>query len=497
MQDLLRKSTSVAAELKDLGLFREAAYVDGQWIQASSSETIDVDNPATREIIGRVPKLGGLETRHAIAAANRAFPAWSKKTAKERAAVLRRWFDLMLANQEDLARLMTLEQGKPIAESRGEVAYAAAFLEWFGEEAKRVYGDTIPQHQADKRIVVIKQPIGVVACITPWNFPLAMITRKVGPAIASGCTVVVKPAEQTPFSALALAELAERAGVPKGVFNIVTGSPVEIGAELTSSSIVRKLSFTGSTEVGKLLMAQCAGTIKKLSLELGGNAPFIVFDDADLDAAVEGAMASKYRNTGQTCVSANRFLVQSSIYDAFAEKLLAAVRKLKPAAGWEPGATQGPLIDDAAVEKVENHVRDAQTKGARVLIGGKRHRLGGRFFEPTILADVTTQMAVAREETFGPLAPLLHFETEADAIALANDTELGLAAYFYGRDIARVWRVAEALEYGIVGINTGIISTEVAPFGGVKESGLGREGSKYGIDEFVEIKYLCFGGLRS
>jgi succinate-semialdehyde dehydrogenase/glutarate-semialdehyde dehydrogenase len=497
MQDTLSKSAGVAAELKDARLFREACYVDGQWIRADSGQTISVDNPATREIIGRVPKLNGPETRHAIDAANNAFPAWSKKTAKERAAVLRRWFDLMMANQDDLARLMTLEQGKPLAESRGEVAYAASFLEWFGEEATRVYGDTIPQHQADKRIVVIKQPIGVVACITPWNFPLAMITRKAAPAIASGCTVVVKPAEQTPFSALALAELAERAGVPKGVFNVVTGSPAEIGAELTGNPIVRKLSFTGSTEVGKILMAQCAGTIKKLSLELGGNAPFIVFEDADLDAAVEGAIASKYRNTGQTCVCANRLLVEDAVYDAFAEKLAEAVKKLKPAPGLEAGSTQGPLIDDAAVEKVESHIHDAQSKGAKILVGGKRHVLGGRFFEPTILTGVTTQMAVAREETFGPVAPLFRFKSEADAIALANDTEFGLAAYFYGRDIARVWRVAEALEYGIVGINTGIISTEVAPFGGVKESGLGREGSKYGMDEYLEIKYLCFGGITS
>ncbi len=497
MQNTMTKSGGVAAKLKDPRLFREACYVDGQWIQASSGQTIDVDNPATKEIIGKVPKLSGAETRRAIEAANQSFPAWSKKLAKERAAVLRRWFELVMANQEDLARLMTLEQGKPLAESRGEVAYAAAFLEWFGEEAKRVYGDTIPQHQADKRIVVIKQPIGVVACITPWNFPLAMITRKAGPALGSGCTVVIKPAGQTPFSALALAELAERAGVPQGVLNIVTGSPKEIGAELTANPIVRKLSFTGSTEVGKLLMGQCAGTVKKLSFELGGNAPFIVFEDADLDAAVEGAIASKYRNTGQTCVCTNRFLVQDAVYDSFAEKLVAAVRKLKPAPGLEAGATQGPLIDDGAVEKVENHIRDAQSKGAKILAGGHRHALGGRFFEPTVLTEATPQMTIAREETFGPVAPLFRFKTEADAIALANDTEFGLAAYFYGRDIARVWRVAEALEYGMVGINTGIISTEVAPFGGVKESGLGREGSKYGMDEFVEIKYLCFGGISS
>jgi succinate-semialdehyde dehydrogenase / glutarate-semialdehyde dehydrogenase len=496
MQNTLTKSSNTGAELKDSKLFREACYIDGQWIQAASGQSFDVDNPATGEIIGKVPDLGGAETRHAIEAANRAFPAWTKKPAKERAAILRRWFELMMANQEDLARLMTIEQGKPLTESRGEVAYAAAFLEWFGEEAKRVYGDTIPGHQSDKRIVVIKHPIGVVAAITPWNFPLAMITRKAAPAIAAGCTVVLKPAEQTPFSALALAELAERAGIPAGVFNIVTGNPKEIGAELTSNPIVRKLSFTGSTEVGKLLMAQCAGTIKKLSLELGGNAPFIVFDDADLDAAVEGAIASKYRNTGQTCVCANRLLIQDSVYDAFAAKLSAAVQsQLKPASGLESGATQGPLIDDAAVKKVESHIRDAQSKGAQILLGGKRHSLGGRFFEPTILTGVTPQMAVAREETFGPVAPLFRFRTEADAIALANDTEFGLAAYFYGRDIARVWRVAEALEYGIVGINTGLISTEVAPFGGVKESGLGREGSKYGIDDYLEIKYLCFGGI--
>src|SRR5437762_10096970 len=495
MQTTATKSQSPASQLKEPRLFCEACYIDGQWVQAASGQTLKVDNPATGEIIGTVPKLTGAETRQAIEAANRAFPAWSKKTAKERAAVLRRWFDLMMANQDDLARLMTLEQGKPLSESRGEVAYAAAFLEWFGEEAKRIYGDTIPPHQADKRIVVIKQPIGVVACITPWNFPLAMITRKAGPAIGAGCTVVLKPASQTPFSALALAELAERAGLPKGVLNIVTGSATEIGAEPTSNPTVRKLSFTGSTEIGKILMAQCAGTVKKLSLELGGNAPFIVFDDADLDATVEGAVVSKYRNTGQTCVCTNRLLVQEPVYDVFAEKLASAVKKLKPAFGLDAEATQGPLIDNAAVEKVESHIRDAQEKGAKVLLGGHRHALGGRFFEPTILTDVTPAMAVAREETFGPVAPLFRFGTEQEAVALANDTEFGLAAYFYGRDISRIWRVAEALEYGIVGINSGLISTEVAPFGGVKESGLGREGSKYGIDEFVEIKYMCFGGI--
>jgi succinate-semialdehyde dehydrogenase/glutarate-semialdehyde dehydrogenase len=481
--------------LADARLFRQASYVDGAWIESPANEVIEVDNPATAEIVGTVPRLGQSETRRAIDAAARAFPAWRKMTAKARAAVMRRWSDLMLAHQDDLARLMTIEQGKPLAESRGEVAYAASFLEWFGEEAKRIYGDTIPGHQPDKRIVVIKDPIGVVACITPWNFPLAMITRKAGPAIAAGCTVVLKPASQTPFSALALAELAERAGVPPGVFNVITGSATEIGAELTSNPIVRKLSFTGSTATGKVLMAQCASTVKKLSLELGGNAPFIVFDDADMDAAVEGAILSKYRNTGQTCVCANRLLVQDAVYDVFAAKLAAAVQKLTPAPGLDTGATQGPLIDDKAVEKVESHIADATAKGASVLVGGKRHALGGRFFEPTVLTNVTPAMAVAREETFGPVAPLFRFATEADAIALANDTEFGLAAYFYGRDIGRVWRVAEALEYGIVGINTGIISTEVAPFGGVKESGLGREGSKYGIEEFLEIKYLCLGGI--
>jgi succinate-semialdehyde dehydrogenase / glutarate-semialdehyde dehydrogenase len=481
--------------LHDSRLFRQACYIDGAWIAPSGGAVIDVDNPATGDIVGTVPRLGAADTARAIEAANRALPAWRARTAKERAAIMRRWFELMMANQDDLARLMTTEQGKPLAESKGEVAYAAAFLEWFGEEAKRVYGDTIPGHQADKRIVVIKQPIGVVACITPWNFPLAMITRKAGPAIAAGCTVVLKPASQTPFSALALAELAERAGVPPGVFNVITGSAAEIGGELTANPTVRKLSFTGSTEIGKLLMAQCAGTVKKVSLELGGNAPFIVFDDADLDAAVDGAIMSKYRNTGQTCVCANRLLVHDKVYDAFADKLAVAVKKLVSAGGFEEGATQGPLIDDRAVEKVESHIADARAKGAHVLVGGSRHRRGGRFFEPTVLTDVTPAMAVAREETFGPVAPLFRFRSEREAIELANDTEFGLAAYFYGRDIGRIWRVAEALEYGIVGINTGIISTEVAPFGGVKESGLGREGSKYGLEEFLEIKYLCLGGI--
>jgi succinate-semialdehyde dehydrogenase/glutarate-semialdehyde dehydrogenase len=481
--------------LTDSALFRQACYVDGSWIQSSASATITVDNPATGELVGTVPRLGRAETRAAIEAASRALPAWRKKTAKERAAVVRRWHELMLTHQEDLARLMTTEQGKPLTEAKGEVVYAASFLEWFAEEAKRVYGDTIPGHQADKRIIVIKQPIGVVACITPWNFPLAMITRKAGPAIAAGCTVVLKPASQTPFSALALAELAERAGIPKGVLNVVTGSSSEIGGELTSNPIVRKLSFTGSTAVGKVLMAQCASTVKKLSLELGGNAPLIVFDDADLDAAVEGAIASKYRNTGQTCVCVNRIFVQDGVYDAFAAKLAEAVKKLKPAPGLEPGATQGPLIDDKAVAKVEEHIADAVKGGARVVLGGKRHALGGRFFEPTVIVDVTASMMVAREETFGPVAPLFRFSTEEEAVEMANATEFGLAAYFYGRDVGRVWRVAEALESGMVGINTGLISTEVAPFGGVKESGLGREGSKYGIEEFLEVKYLCLGGI--
>jgi len=489
--------SSIAAELKlhDPLLFRQACYIDGRWVGADL-ETIPVDNPATGEVIGSVPNMGVAETRRAIDAAADAFVIWRARTAKERAGVLRRWFDLMTTNREDLAYLMTIEQGKPLAESMAEVAYAASFLEWFGEEAKRVYGDTIPGHHPDKRIVVLKEPIGVAACITPWNFPLAMITRKVGPALAAGCTVVLKPAEQTPFSALALAELGERAGIPRGVFNVITGAPEEIGAELTSNPKVRKLSFTGSTEVGKLLMSQCAGTIKKLSLELGGNAPFIIFDDADLVAAVDGAIASKYRNTGQTCVCTNRFLIQDGIYDTFAERLSTAVRKLTVAPGLEPGAMQGPLIDDRAVGKVEEHIRDATSKGATVLLGGKRHARGGRFFEPTILSGVTSSMEISREETFGPVAPLFRFKTEQQAIALANDTQYGLAAYFYGRDMARIWRVAEALEYGMVGINTGLISTEVAPFGGMKQSGLGREGSKYGIEEYLETKYLCFGGIN-
>ena len=484
-------------ELKDPALLRQAAFIDGQWLAADNGESISVTNPANGKALGSVPRMGAAETRRAIAAADAALPAWRARPAKERSNLLRKWFDLMLANQEDLARLMTAEQGKPLAESRGEIAYGASFIEWFAEEAKRIYGDTIPSPATDRRIIVIKQPVGVVAAITPWNFPNAMITRKVGPALASGCTVVVKPASQTPFSALALAELAVRAGIPKGVLNIVTGSAVQIGGELTANPTVRKLSFTGSTEIGRELMAQCAPTIKKLSLELGGNAPFIVFDDADLDAAVKGAIASKYRNTGQTCVCVNRLLVQDGVYDAFAAKLVAAVGKLKVADGFTDGAQQGPLIDMAALEKVESHVADATAKGAKVLLGGRRHALGGSFYEPTVLADVTPLMAVAREETFGPVAPLFRFKDEAEAIRMANDTEFGLASYFYSRDVGRIVRVSEALEYGMVGINEGIISNEVAPFGGVKHSGLGREGSKYGIDEYLEIKYLCVGGVET
>ena len=478
-------------QLKDTQLFRQQAYIDGTWLDADSGQTLAVNNPATNEIIGRVPKMGAAETRRAIEAADRALPAWRALTAKERATKLRRWFELLMENQDDLGRLMTMEQGKPLAEAKGEIAYAASFIEWFAEEAKRVYGDTIPGHQADKRILVIKQPIGVTAAITPWNFPAAMITRKAGPALAAGCTMVIKPASQTPFSALALVELAHRAGIPKGVLSVVTGSAAEIGGELTSNPIVRKLSFTGSTEIGRQLMAECAKDIKKVSLELGGNAPFIVFDDADLDAAVEGALASKYRNAGQTCVCANRLYVQDGVYDAFAAKLMAAVAKLKVGNGLEEGITTGPLIDDKAVAKVQEHIADAVGKGAKLVAGG--NSLGGNFFEPTILLNVPNHAAVAKEETFGPLAPLFRFKDEAEVIAMSNDTEFGLASYFYARDLGRVFRVAEALEYGIVGVNTGIISTEVAPFGGMKASGLGREGSKYGIEDYLEIKYLCLG----
>ena len=484
-----------AFQLKDMNLFRQQCYLDGQWVDADDKNTLAVNNPADGRQIGTVPKMGAVETRRAIEAANAALPGWRAKLAKERAVILRKWFDLMMANQEDLAVLMTTEQGKPLAESRGEIAYGASFIEWFGEEGKRIYGDVIPQHQADKRLVVIKQPIGVCAAVTPWNFPTAMITRKAGPALAAGCTMVIKPASYTPYSALALCELAERAGVPKGVLNVVTGGAGEIGGELTSNPIVRKFTFTGSTEIGKQLMAQCAGTVKKVSLELGGNAPFIVFDDADIDAAVEGAQMSKFRNTGQTCVCANRIYVQEGVYDKFAQKLGEKVAAMKIGSGFEDGVTQGPLIDMKAVEKVEEHIGDAVAKGARIVTGGKRHARGGTFFEPTVLADVKTSMKVAREETFGPVAPLFRFKTEQELVKLANDTEYGLASYFYSRDIGRIWRVAEALEYGMVGVNVGIIANEVAPFGGVKESGIGREGSKYGIEEFLEVKYLCRGGI--
>ena len=483
-------------ELKDLGLLRDKCYVDGRWLAAADDARFDVANPADGRTIATVPDLGPDETREAIAAAERALPAWRARTAGDRARLLRRWYDLMLAHQEDLARLMTVEQGKPLAEARGEIAYAASFIEWFAEEGKRAYGDLIPAHQADKRILVAKEAIGVCAAITPWNFPSAMITRKAGPALAAGCTMVVKPAESTPLSALALAELAERAGIPPGVFNVVTGDARAIGSEMCASPTVRKLSFTGSTEVGRILMAQCAPTIKKLSLELGGNAPFLVFDDADLDAAVDGAMASKYRNAGQTCVCANRILVQRGVADAFADKLAAAVGSLKVGNGLDDGVQQGPLIEPAALDKVEELLADALDKGARVVCGGRRHSLGGTFFEPTVLAGATADMRLAREEIFGPVAPLFVFDSEADGVRMANDTEYGLASYFYTRDLARAMRVSSALEYGIVGVNTGIISTEVAPFGGVKNSGLGREGSKYGIDEYMEIKYVCIGGIQ-
>ena len=481
--------------LTDEGLFRQQAYVDGLWVEADSGATIEVSNPASGELLGTVPCLGSAETARAIEAAERAWPAWRGKTGKERSDLLRRWFELILENRQDLAVLMTLEQGKPLAESRGEIVYGAGFVEWFAEEAKRVYGDTIPSPQADRRILVLKQPVGVVAAITPWNFPNAMITRKCAPALAAGCPVVIKPASATPYSALALAELARRAGFPAGVINVLTGDSRAIGGELTGHPAVRKLSFTGSTQVGKVLLRQCAGTVKKVSMELGGNAPFLVFDDADLKAAVEGAMMSKFRNTGQTCVCANRILVQDAVYDAFAAQLARATRSLKVGPGLEAGVNQGPLIDRAALDKVEEHLQDAVDKGARVVSGGSRHQLGGTFFQPTVLTQVTPAMKVAREETFGPLAPLFRFRSEEEAVELANRTEFGLAAYFYARDLGRVWRVAEALESGIVGVNTGIISTEVAPFGGVKESGIGREGSKYGIEEFLEIKYVCLGGI--
>ncbi len=481
--------------LKDGKLFHQQCYIDGQWVDADSRQTVPVTNPATGGPIGSVPKMGTAETRRAIEAADKALPAWRGKLAKERAAILRKWFELMLANQDDLGLLMTTEQGKPLPEARGEIAYAASFIEWFAEEGKRIYGDVIPTVWPDRRLVVIKQPVGVCGAITPWNFPAAMITRKVGPALAAGCTVVVKPATQTPYSAFALAELAERAGLPRGVLNVLTGSAKDIGGELTRNPTVRKLTFTGSTEVGRVLMQQSAATIKKISLELGGNAPFLVFDDADLDAAVEGAMISKYRNAGQTCVCANRILVQDKVYDAFAEKLALKVKALKVGPGTEAGVNIGPLIDQSAVAKVEEHIGDAVAQGARVIAGGKKHALGGLFFEPTVLTNVNTSMKITREETFGPVAPLFRFETEQEGVAMANDTEFGLAAYFYARDIGRIWRVGEAIESGMVGVNTGLISNEVAPFGGVKQSGIGREGSKYGIEEYLEVKYLCMGGL--
>jgi len=485
--------TSLA--LRDSTLFRQQAFVGGQWLDAASGEVKQVVNPANGKPIGTVPNCGAKEARAAIEAADKALPEWRARTAKERAQVLRKWFDLIMANQEDLAVLMTVEQGKPLVESRGEIAYAASFIEWFAEEGKRAYGDVIPGHGRDKRILVLKQPIGVTAAITPWNFPAAMITRKVGPALAAGCTMVIKPSELTPYSALALCVLAERAGIPAGAISVVTGDSKPIGAEFTSNPLVRKLSFTGSTAVGKLLMSQCAGTLKKVAMELGGNAPFIVFDDADLEAAVNGAIASKYRNAGQTCVCANRLFVQSGIYDRFAARLAEKVAAMKVGDGLEQGTVIGPLIEEKAVAKVAEHVHDAVSKGAKVLTGGKRAEGGGHFYVPTVLIDIKPDMLAMREETFGPVAPLMKFETEEEVIRLANATEFGLAAYFFSRDIARVWRVAEALETGIVGINEGIISTEVAPFGGVKESGIGREGSKYGLEDYLEIKYLCIGGI--
>ncbi|HZV66738.1 MAG TPA: NADP-dependent succinate-semialdehyde dehydrogenase [Telluria sp.] len=481
--------------LKNPSLLRQQCYLAGAWCDADDGSTIAVTNPATGERLGSVPRMGAAETARAIDAANAAWPAWRKKTARERSAILRKWNDLMLANTDDLALIMTAEQGKPLAEAKGEIAYAASFIEWFAEEAKRVEGDTLASPWPDRRIIVTREPIGVCAAITPWNFPAAMITRKVGPALAAGCPMVLKPAELTPFSALALAVLAEQAGVPHGVFSVLTGDAKAIGLEMTSNPLVRKLSFTGSTQVGRILMQQSAPTIKKLSLELGGNAPFIVFDDADIDAAVEGALASKYRNAGQTCVCANRLYVQDGVYEQFAGKLVAAVAKLKVGNGQEAGVTQGPLIEEKAVVKVEQHIADALAKGARLLLGGKRHALGHSFFQPTVLADVRSDMQLASEETFGPLAPLFRFKTEDEVIAMANDTEFGLAAYFYSRDIGRVWRVAEALESGMVGVNSGLISNEIAPFGGVKQSGLGREGSKYGMDDYLVIKYICLGGI--
>jgi succinate-semialdehyde dehydrogenase/glutarate-semialdehyde dehydrogenase len=487
--------TAVELGLKDPSLFRVQALIAGHWQDADNGSTFAVRNPANGQVLASVPAMGAAESRRAIEAASAAWPAWRALPAKTRASLLRRWYELILENTDDLARIMTGEQGKPLAEAKGEIQYAASFIEWFAEEAKRVYGDTIPSPAADKRLVVIKESVGVCAAITPWNFPAAMITRKVGPALAAGCTIVVKPAEATPLTAFALAELATRSGLPPGVLSVITGDPKVVGAEMTGNPLVRKLSFTGSTAVGKLLMSQCAATVKKISLELGGNAPFIVFDDADLDAAVEGAIASKYRNSGQTCVCANRFYVHECVYDAFAEKLTGEVQKLTVGSGFDAGVTQGPLINEAAVLKVEEHIQDALRKGAQVLTGGKRHALGHRFFEPTVLTGVTPAMRVAKEETFGPLAPLFRFSTDDEVVGLANDTDFGLAAYFYSRDIGQVWRVAERLEYGMVGINTGLISHEVAPFGGVKQSGIGREGSRYGIEEYLVTKYLCMGGV--
>ncbi|HSC97291.1 MAG TPA: NAD-dependent succinate-semialdehyde dehydrogenase [Casimicrobiaceae bacterium] len=481
--------------LKDPSLLRQQCYVDGKWTSADNAGSMPVVNPATGAPIGTAPVFHAVETERAIAAASRAFPAWRAKTAKERSNILRKWYELMLANVDDLALILTTEQGKPLAEAKGEVTIGAAYVEWFAEEARRIYGDVIPTIGNDRRLVVVKEPVGVCAAITPWNFPCSMITRKVSPALAAGCTVVIKPAEATPFSAFALAELADRAGFPPGVLNVITGDAPSIGGEMCANATVRKVSFTGSTEVGRLLMKQVAPTIKKISLELGGNAPFIVFDDADLDAAAEGAIISKYRNAGQTCVCANRFFVQRKVYDAFSRKLVERVRALKVGPGTEPGVTQGPLINAEAVAKVEEHLADATSHGAKVTTGGKRHALGGTFYEPTVLVNVTPQMQIFREETFGPVAPLIPFETDAEVVELANRTEFGLASYFYSRDIGRIWRVAEALEYGMVGVNTGLITTEVAPFGGMKQSGLGREGSKYGVEEFVEVKYVCFGGM--
>ncbi len=482
--------------LNDPSLLKQAAMVGNGWMAPEASNHLKVTNPATGEVIGIVPNLGAEETKAAIRDAAKAQKAWAKETAKTRSDILRRWFDLMMENQDDLANILTAEQGKPFAEAKGEIAYGASFVEWFAEEARRAYGDITPGHADDKRILTIKQPVGVVAAITPWNFPNAMITRKAGPAFAAGCAMVLKPASQTPFSAIALAVLAERAGLPNGLFSVLTGSAREIGGEMTASKTVRKLTFTGSTEIGAKLYEQCAPTIKKLGLELGGNAPFIVFDDADLDAAVDGAVIAKFRNNGQTCVCANRIYVQAGIYDAFAEKLAAKVKSLRTGNGFEDGVTFGPLIDAAAVKKVQEHIKDATDKGAQLVLGGSKHSLGGTFFEPTILTDVTRDMAVTREETFGPVAPLFRFDTEDEVIAAANDTDFGLASYFYSRDMARSWRVSEALDYGMVGVNTGLISTAEAPFGGVKMSGLGREGSRHGLDDFMEMKYICMGGIN-